>query len=109
MANISVPTGAPHYGDDLIVGYLPTSPILIGHKFRLVCKTDSTTQTDVGTVSGLDIFDETRSIATGTAAQRTKFHLAGGSEWSGGGAQASLTLLDPSGAPLSNVSFDVEP
>ncbi len=112
MATLTVTPSQPVYGGFIKVGYQPTSPLLVGYKIRATVRRNETTETDIP-VEALDsdiIYVETRSISTGTAAQRTTFVFAQtDGSWSGGGAEVHLELLNPSDVIEDDTSIIVFP
>lgn len=110
MASLHYIPNNPAYGDVLAVGYSPASPTLVGHSLHLVVRSNASTVTDTGILGpGQVILDESKSVARGTAALRATFNLKGGTEWSAGGGDATLELLDGSLTVVDSATFTVEP
>ena len=95
--------GGPPSGN-VSFGYEPADPVLTGHKITLVVRRNGTTE-PAGPVPVLH--NETRSVATGTAAQKTLFQFGGGGAWTGGGGDATATLKDASGGTVDTDTFTI--
>lgn len=110
MAQLQFNPGSPKYGDTLSVGYTPASPILTGHSIHFLARSNSTTVTDTSNLgTGIVIEDVTKSVAIGTGRQKCTFPLTGDTEWSGGGADVTLDLLDSSGGVVATTTLTVQP
>ena len=93
---------ATHYGDELAVDP-PVEPD--GRSHHLIVRRNATTVTDFRTPGHQTVFNEQRSCTSGA----TIFRLHGGSEWSAGGGDATLTLIGPTGVVEDTLLFTVVP
>ncbi len=105
---VEISPAVPNYGDTLVVGYSPASPVLTGVTAHLTVTSTPDTQTDTDILGpGQIILDEHKSVATGTAAQRTIFVLSGDTEWSGGGADGNVDLATADGHVFASATFTI--